>query len=342
MTTMKETLAGLASKTGFSITTISRVLSGKADQHRISPETREKILAAARESNYFPNLVAQNLRTNRTDTIGLMLPSVANPYFADIASSVIEEARRRNYTTIVVDSAENPEIEKAGISSLMSRQVDGIIAVPCGDDPVLFEEINRKFLPVILIDRYFSTSMLPYITTNNYLGSVEATGHLIMNGHSDIACIQGVVSSLPNRKRVSGYLAALDKAGIKERAIVVGNEFSAQNGYLETKLLLNKADRPTAIFALSNTIMLGAVKAIREAGLRIPEDISIVAFDNNIYMDYMTPAITRVGQPTEEMGKLATKLLFECIASGNRSTTQIELAPTLITRSSVGIPLPRT
>ena len=335
---MKETLAGLAAKTGFSITTISRVLSGKADQHRISPETREKILTAARENNYFPNLVAQNLRTNRTNTIGLMLPSVANPYFADIASSVIEEARHRNYTTIVLDSAESPELEKDGISSLMSRQVDGIIAVPCGDDPSLFEEINRKFIPVILIDRYFSNSMLPYITTNNYLGGIDAINLLIMNGHSNIACIQGVVNSLPNKKRVAGYLAALDKAGIKDKALVVGNDFSIQNGYLETKLLLNKTDRPTAIFALSNTIMLGAFRAIREAGLKIPEDISLVAFDNNIYMDYMTPAITRIGQPTEEMGKLATKLLFECISSGERSTTQIELSPTLITGASVGTP----
>ena len=334
---MKETLAGLAAKTGFSITTISRVLSGKADQHRISPVTREKILTAARENNYFPNLVAQNLRTNHTNTIGLMLPSVANPYFADIASSVIEEARHRNYTTIVLDSAESPELEKDGISSLMSRQVDGIIAVPCGDDPSLFEEINRKFIPVILIDRYFSNSMLPYITTNNYLGGIDAVNLLIMKGHSNIACIQGVVNSLPNKKRVAGYLAALDKAGIKDKALVVGNDFSIQNGYLETKLLLNKTDRPTAIFALSNTIMLGAFRAIREAGLKIPEDISLVAFDNNIYMDYMTPAITRIGQPTEEMGKLATKLLFECISSGERSTTQIELSPTLITGASVGL-----
>ena len=180
--------------------------------------------------------------------------------------------------------------------------------------------------------------MLPYITTNNYLGGIDAANLLIMKGHSNIACIQGVVNSLPNKKRVAGYLAALDKAGIKDKALVVGNDFSIQNGYLETKLLLNKTDRPTAIFALSNTIMLGAFRAIREAGLKIPEDISLVAFDNNIYMDYMTPAITRIGQPTEEMGKLATKLLFECISSGERSTTQIELSPTLITGASVGTP----
>lgn len=332
---MKETLAGLSEKTGFSITTISRVLGGKAEQCRISPETKDIILKAARESNYFPNIVAQNLRTNKTDTVGLMVPSVANPYFADIASSVIEEARHRNYTTIVVDSNENTETEKDGISTLMSRRVDGIIAVPCGENPALFEEINRKYIPVILIDRYFSDSRLPYITTNNYQGSLDATNYLVMNGHKKIACIQGVISSLPNKRRVAGYLAALEKAGIRDKAIVAGNEFSVQNGFLETKLLLNSKNRPTAIFALSNTIMLGAVKAIREAGLRIPEDISVIAFDNNIYMDYMTPAITRVGQPTEEMGKLATKLLFECISSGDRSTTQIELSPSLILRDTV-------
>lgn len=143
----------------------------------------------------------------------------------------------------------------------------------------------------------------------------------------------------PTEQEAGGRILGSIGQGLhQDRALVVGNDFSIQNGYLETKLLLNKTDRPTAIFALSNTIMLGAFRAIREAGLKIPEDISLVAFDNNIYMDYMTPAITRIGQPTEEMGKLATKLLFECISSGERSTTQIELSPTLITGASVGTP----
>ncbi len=336
---MKETLAGLAAKTGYSITTISRVLSGKSDKYRISEDTQSKIIEAARKNNYFPNIVAQNLRTNKTNTIGLLVPELANPYFADIASTIVSEARRHNYTTIVIDSAENTASEKNGISSLMSRQVEGIIAVPCGEDPSLLEEINRKYLPVILIDRYFKGSSLPYVTTNNYLGSLEAVNHLIMNGHSKIACVQGVTGSLPNKRRVAGYLAALDKAGIKDSAIVVGNEFSVQNGYLETKLLLNRVDRPSAIFALSNTIMLGVMKAIREANMRIPEDISVIGFDNNLYMDYMTPALTRIGQPTEEMGKMATKLLFESIATNKRCVTQIELAPRLITRNSVCIPV---
>lgn len=335
---MKETLSTLAAKTGLSITTISRVLSGKADQYRISAKTQEKVTAAAKENDYHPNLVAQNLRSNKTNTIGLMLPEISNPYFADIASAVISEARVKGYTTIVIDSSENAELEKSGISSLLSRQIGGIIATPCGEDPALFEEINNKLMPVILIDRYFKDSTLPYVTTNNYQGSVMATEHLISRGHTRIACIQGVTSSQPNKRRVSGFLSALDKAGLKENAIVVGNDFSVQNGYLETRLLMTRTNRPTAIFALSNTIMLGAVKAIREMGMSIPEDISIIAFDHNLYMDYLTPPVTSISQSTEEMAKLATRMLFDCIAKGERTRSQIELAPALVPGKSVAAP----
>lgn len=334
---MKETLSSLSQKTGFSITTISRVLSGKADEYRISQETRDAVTEAARKYNYFPNMVAQNLRKNRTNTIGLLIPAVNNPYFAEIASVVINEARRNQYTTIVLDSAEDVKSEEHAISTLMSHHIDGLIAVPCGENASLLEDINNKFLPVIQIDRYYTDSALPYVTTNNYNGSVNAVNHLIQNGHRRIACIQGAVSSAPNHKRVEGYLNALKKAGLQDNAIIVGNEFSVQNGYIETKLLLNMEDRPTAIFALSNTIALGAVRAIREAGLSIPEDISILAFDNNIYMDFMTPAISRISQPTEEMGKMGVKLLLDCIRTGTRCKTKIELSPTLVLRESIKV-----
>ena len=132
-------------------------------------------------------------------------------------------------------------------------------------------------------------------------------------------------------------MEALKRHGLEDRAIIVGDDFSIQNGYLETKILLGGTPRPTAIFALSNTIGLGAIKAIREAGLNIPDDISVVSFDNNIHMDFLTPPITRVGQPVEEMAKLATKLLFECIESDKRISTHLELSPELISRSSVKV-----
>lgn len=332
---MKETLSTISLRTGYSITTVSRVLNGQAKKYRISQDAQEKILREAQKCNYSPNIIARNLRTNRTNTIGLLLPSVSNPYFADLSSVIIAEANKRNYTTIVLDSMENENNQATGIATLLSRRVDGIIAAPCGSDPSLFEEINRKTLPIILIDRSFEGAQLPYVTTNNYSGGVKATEELIRNGHKRIACIQGVTTSVPNKRRVAGYTDTLRKAGLEDMALVVGNEFSIQNGYLETKLLLNRNPRPTAILALSNTIGLGAIKAIREAGLDIPDDISLIAYDDNIYMDYITPPISRIGQPIEEMAKLAIKILFECIESKKRTCTQLELTPSFIARASI-------
>ena len=332
---MKETLSTISQKTGFSVTTVSRVLSGQAEKYRISERARKIVLEEAERCNYSPNIIARNLRTNKTNTIGLILPSVSNPYFADLSSVIIAEANSRKYTTIVLDSMESESNQEACIATLMARRVDGIIVAPCGTDPAIFEEINKKHVPVILVDRFYEGSDLPYVTTNNYSGGVEAVNSLIRNGHRNIACIQGVKTSAPNKKRIAGYKAAMTDAGLEDNILVVGNEFSLQNGYLETKLLLNRSPRPTAMFTLSNTIALGAIKAIREAGMKIPEDISLIAFDNNIYMDFLTPPISRISQPVEDMAKLAVKLLFERIESHNRVNTKLELAPDFISRESV-------
>ncbi len=332
---MKKRLSDLAEKTGYSMATVSRVLNGKASETRIPVETANSIIKAAREGGYLPDIVEQNLRMRKVDSIGLLVPSISNPFFADIAASIVASARKNHYTTIVVDSNESEEEEKYALSSLISRNVKGIIAVPSGKDSSLFEEISRKYIPVVLVDRYFVGPVLPYVTTNNYTGAVNATNLLISNGHKRIVCIQGAQSSAPNVRRVKGYLDALEKAGLQDRALVVGDAFSVQNGFVETQLLLNMQPRPTAIFALSNTIMLGALKAIGESGLTIPDDLSMVCFDDNTYMDYLTPPITRVGQKTEEMGKLAAKILFESLETGVRSHTQIELASSILNGKSV-------
>ena len=219
--------------------------------------------------------------------------------------------------------------------SLAQRNIDGIIAVPCGDNPVALERINQD-VPVILVDRFYSSSSLPYVTTNNYKGSVEACDVLLSRGYKKIVCIQGELSSGPNRERVRGYFDTMKRAGLEEIISVVGNEFSIQNGYLETKLLLNKKDSFDAIFALSNTIVLGAMKAIREVGLGIPEDVAIISFDDNMYMEYLTPALTRVSQPVGDMAKLAAKILLDRInnPTDNR-VSQLKLSPSIIYGASV-------
>ena len=332
---MKPTLETIAANTGFSKSTISRVLNNKACSSRISKNTVEIILEEAEKCGYSPNLVAKNLRTNRSQMIGLLVPSLSNPYFAEIASVIISESKKFGYTTIVADTMENESVQNSAVTTLLSRSVDGIIIVPCGNDPAYLEQTNSQCVPIVLVDRYYENSSLPYVVTNNFNGGYMATSLLIKNGHRDIACIQGPANTTPNKKRIEGYLCVLKENGIEDRAKIVGNEFSIQNGYMETKLLLNNEKRPTAIFALSNTIGLGAIKAIKEAGLKIPDDMSLVSYDNNFYLDYIEPSITRISQMVDEMGKLAAKLLHESISNHREITSQIELSPGIILRESV-------
>ena len=332
---MKESLSTIAERLGVSVTTVSRVLSGNAGKYRISKATEARIRAEADRCNYAPSLVAQSLRSRQTKTIGLLTPSLANPYFAEMSSFIISEVHRRGFTTIVIDTMENESNFNEGLTKLVARQVDGIIAVPCGQDHTMVDGVNSNFVPVVLVDRYYENFPLPYVTTNNYKGGYDATRLLIDAGHRSIACIQGVRTSAPNNERVRGYRDAMEEAGLKEFEFVAGNEFSIQNGYLETKLLLSRQLKPTAIFALSNNISLGVIKAIREAGLRIPEDLSLLSFDNYTYMDYMEPPLTRVGQPVEDMAILAAKILFDRIEGIAPGASQLRLSPTIIQGASV-------
>ena len=299
------------------------------------------ILNEAERCGYTPNLIAKNLRINKSQTIGLLVPSLANPYFAEIASVIVLESRKYGYTTIVADTMENENMQNAAITNILTRQVDGIIIVPCGSNPAYLEQTNKQCVPIILVDRYYENSPLPYVVTNNFHGGYMATSLLVRNGHKDIACIQGPPAAMTNRKRIAGYMSVLKENRLEDRAIITGNEFSIQNGYLETKLLLNNERRPTAIFALSNNIGLGAIKAIREARLRIPEDISLISFDNYLYLDFLEPPVTRIGQMVDEMGKMAVKLLNESIANHREIKSQIELSPEMIMRESVSPIIPQ-
>lgn len=330
----KETIISLSQRTGFSISTVSRVLTGQALTYRISTKTIELIEAEAKRSGYVPSLLAKGLRTNRTHTIGLVIPCIENPYFAMIASVAVAESKKLGYTTIIVDSTENETDECEGIRSLLSRTVDGILVVPCGKEAEFLESIDTT-TPVVLVDRHFSNSNLSYICSNNYQGSCDAVNYLVGCGHRDILCIRGNLQSSPVQDRVRGYLDALHNAQLDDHALLRGASFSIDNGYLETKLALNSGASFSAIFTLSNTILMGAIKAIREAGLRIPQDISVVSFDNSNYLDYLDPAITHVSQPINNMAALAVKILIQRINKQAEACSQIKLPTQLVVNASV-------
>ena len=331
----KETLVSIAERSGCSISTVSRVLSGNAAKYRISQRTVARVTEEVKRCNYTPSLLAKGLRTNRTDTIGLLIPNIENSFFAGVAGVVIRESRNYNYK-VVVDTQEDERNEQDGLSALLARRVDGIVAAPCGSNAELFASVQEGGMPLVLIDRYLpDAGMLSYVTTDNYRGAVMATEYLLENGHRRIACIQGTPHSMPVRDRVRGFGDTLRAHGLGDRIVVTGEDFSVQNGYLETKLALAREERPTAIFALSNLILLGVVKAVHESGLRIPDDISVVSFDDNMLFNYLDPAITCIGQPTDEIGTLAVKLLIRAIREPGAAPSHLHLPPSLIIRRSV-------
>ena len=238
--------------------------------------------------------------------------------------------------TIISDTNEDIEVEKKEVKLLISRNIEGLIIAPCGDEWSHLKSLHDKGYPIVSIDRYFENLNIPFVSTDNYKGAYNATKKLIDYGHTSIVCIQGVRKSTPNKLRVDGFTNALKESGIKNYKIV-GSDFNVENGYFETKKLINNKKLPSAIFALSNTIALGCIKALKEEDIHIPEDISLIAFDNHPYLEYLATPLSCVSQSVEEICKLAVKYLFEHINEGHNAGTvnQTLIEPELILRDSI-------
>lgn len=334
MANHKVSIVDIARKAGVSITTVSRVLNGKGEQFRISEKSQIKIRETARKLNYVPNQFAASLKSGKSNTIALIIPSLSNPFFADIASEINSEVRNRGYVTIIGDSDENVDIENDELRQMESRNIEGLIFVPCTQNWASIKKMHDQGRPIVCIDRYFEGADIPYVSTDNYDGAYMATKHLLEHGHVRIACIQGVQESVPNKLRIQGYKDAMIAAGHSEY-LIGGDEFSIQNGYKETRLLLQSQQKPTAIFTLSNTIAMGCMKALREEGLEIPDDMSLITFDDHPYLDYLATPLTCVTQPTREICRLAVKHLFFMLANKEIKSKQVLLKPELKYRKSV-------
>ena len=331
---MKASLRDISEKTGVSITTVSRVLNGKGDEFGISKDTQERIYLSAKELSYVPNQTGVNLQSGRTRTIALIVPGLVNPFFANIASSLATEIQGTGYNTLISDSNENIEIEKDELKQMISRNVDGIIIASAGQDGSHINEIDDMGIPIVCIDRYFDNLQVPFVATDNYLGAEMATDHLLKRGHTHIACIQGANQSMPNIHRIKGFEHTMNTHGIQD-CTITGSDFTVQNGYTETLLLLQNQPLPTAIFTLSNTIALGCMKALKENNVRVPEDVSLITFDNHPYLDYLSTPLTCVAQPFQDICRIAIRLLFSMIEKKDLKTRQVLLRPEILIRNSV-------
>ncbi len=326
------TIKELAQELEMSTTTVSRVLTGQGKKYRISEKTAQRVREVASKVDFAPNQIARNLRLQKTNTIGLIIPNISNPFFANLARTVEEGLRKRGKMVLLCDTKDDTTLEKEAIELLLARKVDGLLIAPIGEK---WEHLkNNVDIPLVLIDRYFENNDFAYVTTDNYQGAYDATSFLIAKGHQNIACIQGLVNTSPNKNRIRGFIQALDDHDISQQdRFILGTDYSAENGYESTRSLLQKATRPTAIFALNNQIALGAMKAINEARLNIPEDISLISFDEQYYFELLSPPLSAVKQPMEGIGKTAVATLFDLLEG--KKVTSSKLIPSLIERASV-------
>ena len=333
----RPTLKAIAKQLGVSVTTVSRALNGKAEQYGISKKTEEAVLKAAKALHFSPDPLARGLRLNRTLSVGLLIPDIANPYFAGIAKNVEMAARQDGYSVFLCDSQENTSLEIESLALLRGRKVDGLVIAPVGQSAQHLEPLREADLPVVVIDRYFPRLKLPYVVSDNYRAALEATSYLIDRGHRRIACVQGLARTSPNSERVRGYKVALKNHGIAgDDALIVGSSFGEENGYVHAKLLLKRSKAITAILALSNLIALGILRALAEEGLRVPGDISMICFDDQPYCAYLNPPLTTINQDNEQMGQIAARLLLEQIQSPRPLSGEGIVLPTkLVERASV-------
>lgn len=333
---MSSTLKDIANKTGVSVSTVSRVLHDNSKKYKISDETQERVKKAAKELGYRINTLARGLRLQKTYEIGLIVPDIANPFFSAMIKSLAGELRKGGYNFIVYDTDEDISIEKSAVKSLLEKRVDGMIIASVGQEFSHIQKLRDANVPIVMIDRCFDSLDIDSVSVDNVKGSLFAVNHLIKEGHTRIAFIQGLPGTYANETRLQGYKQALNDAGIAiDEHLIVGDDFRSLNGYLETKHLLKNPVPPTAIFTAGDLIALGALEACREHGIRIPTDLSLVTFDDPVFTSYLSPALTAIEQPIQKMTEMAVAMLYRRMRSPDDERRKILLEPKLNVRSSV-------
>lgn len=326
------TIREVAESAGVSYATVSHVIN---NTRFVTQETRERVLAAMAALNYRPNALARSLRQGKTNTIGLVLPDSANPFFAEISRSIEDEAFKRGYSVFLCNTELDTRRELFYVDVLSNKQVDGIIFVAAGDQPDSLDYLLRENMPVVMIDRNLPNVLVDVVLTDHQLGGYLATRHLIELGHQRIACIAGPSSITPSAERITGYEKALEEAGLPcDENLIIRGDYHAQSGMDVTNAILNMTPRPTAIFALNDLMALGALRAASEAGYSVPKDLAIVGYDDLELSRFTSPPLTTISQPKKEISAQAVNLLVQRMSGKSQSPRRVVLPPELIVRRS--------
>jgi LacI family transcriptional regulator len=332
--TRRVTINTIAQEAGVSVPTVSRVLNGRSD---VSPRTRERVEQLLQQHGYRRRVSRQPGRANLID---LVFNDLDSPWALEMIRGVEDVMHAAGVGTVVSAVHRRSAATKQWLRNLRARASDCVIFVTSDLTPPLYSELHRLGIPVVVVDPAGMAAMdVPTIGATNWTGGLSATDHLVSLGHRRIGLIAGPKHLLCSRARMDGYRASLEVAGIDlDEAYVVQGDFQHESGFTAGGALLDLPDRPTAIFASSDTMALGAYEAARRRGLRIPDDVSIIGFDDLPEARWSSPPLTTIRQPLADMGALAARTALR-LARGERiETPRVELATELVVRDSTAPP----
>src|SRR4051794_27005989 len=328
------TMADVARLAGVSVTTVSHVINGTRPA---SEATRRQVLAAIERTGYRPNTLARALARGGTQSLGLAISGLSNPYFMDVVAAVEAAAGRAGHTLLLGDTREDPEHELRIVRTLAERQVDGLLLAPSvGAPDGALPYLERAGVPVVLLDRFLDVP-LDQVGCDNEQPTARLVEHLVDVGHTRIAMAIGIPGLSTTDERVRGYRMALERAGIAfDPALVAEGGSLRDQAHDAMHTLLDLRDPPTAVVSGNNFMTIGLLRAISERGLSVPEDIALVAFDDFEWADLFHPRLTVIRQPTTELGSRAVELLLSRLQDPSRPVRTERLEATFVHRDSCG------
>lgn len=333
----RPTIDDVAKLAGVHPATVSRALNQRTE-HQVGRDTVQRVRRAADSLGYVPNPIARGLRTSSSMTVGVVIPDLTNPFFPPVVRGIESLLATRGYTALLANTDESDALERVAIGSLLARHVDGLIigSGHRGDDAL--HEIHAAGVHAVMLNRDAGGVPYPLVAGEDARGITEAVEHLASLGHRDVLHIAGPSTLSTSLVRRDAFLSATRASGLHGRVLEV-EALTAEAGQRATEVLLDAVDGPcTAVVASNDLIALGVLRALRARGLRCPDDLSIVGFNDMVFAEDLHPPLTTVRVPTRRMGEEAARLLLEMIDSGEPSAALVRLPVELIVRGSTAAP----
>jgi LacI family transcriptional regulator len=319
--------------------TVSRALNEET-RGLVNPDTAERVIRAANKLGYRPNRIARGLKTSRSHTIGVLIPDITNPLFPPILRGIEDRLDDAGYTSLIVNTDNDPERERIHLEAMRARQVDGLISATARLDRELLDELGGAGTPLVLVNRSLEDGSVPAVTVNDRQGIALAVEHVVALGHRRIGHVAGPQNLSTGHRRHLGFIEAMGAAGLPTppEHVRFGAFFTDVEGARACDELLDAAPDLTAIVAANDLLAIGCYDTVEQRGLTCPDDISIVGFNDMPFVDRLRPPLSTVRVPQREIGKVAADLLLEQLSDGSETMNEILLEPTMMVRGSTASP----